>query len=299
MIQKIIHNSIKLAFGSDEFDIYNSLGDYECLDVIGEGTYGIVYKCRKKQSGEFVAIKALRGGSDELSTTTLREVSILRETNHPNVVSIHDIIITNRSINIVFEYVSYDLKRYTAMFPDKIPPIKFTKHIIFEILNGLCYLHTCRIIHRDLKPQNILINGSGVPGVKIADFGLARVLSSPFKTLTREVVTLWYRAPELILGLRNYSSSVDIWSVGCIFVELFIGKPLFSGDSEISTLFKIFKILGTPNEEIYSRIVSLPQFSLEWPKWKVNENWIESQLTSNSSTQLQLLENEAKELIKM
>ncbi|KAK6590837.1 cyclin dependent kinase A [Cryptosporidium xiaoi] len=299
MIKRIIHDSLRFALGGGEKDNHNSLDDYEYLDIIGEGTYGIVYKCRKKQSGEFFAIKTLRGGSGELSTTTLREISILRETNHPNVVTIHDIVISPNNVNIVFEYISYDLKRYLTIFPDKIPPIKFTKHIIFEILNGLYHLHTCRIIHRDLKPQNILVTGANIPGVKIADFGLARVLSSPFKTLTREVVTLWYRAPELILGLRNYSSSVDIWSVGCIFVELFIGKPLFSGDSEISTLFKIFKILGTPSEEIYKEIASLPEFSLEWPKWKINENWIENQLMKNSSTQLHLLEREAKELIKM
>ncbi|KAH8740518.1 cyclin dependent kinase A [Cryptosporidium ryanae] len=299
MIRKIIHESLRFALGGEGITNYSSLDDYEYLNIIGEGTYGVVYKCKKKQSGEIFAIKTLRNGSGELSTTTLREISILRETNHPNVVSIHDIIISPENVSIVFEYISYDLKRYLTMFPGKIPPIKFTKYIIFEILNGLYHLHTCRTIHRDLKPQNILVTDANIPAVKIADFGLARVLSSPFKTLTREVVTLWYRAPELILGLRNYSCSVDIWSVGCIFVELFIGKPLFPGDSEISTLYMIFKTLGTPSEEIYKGISSLPEFSFEWPKWEINEDWIDKQLLRNSSTQIHFLENEAKELIKM
>ncbi|KAF7457420.1 cyclin-dependent kinase 2 [Cryptosporidium felis] len=298
-IQKYAWSFVNLIIGEDELD-HSSTDDYEYLEIIGEGTYGVVYKCKCKQSGELFAVKTFRNFTGELSTTTLREISILREITHPNIVNVQDVILSSESVNIVFEFISYDLKRYLSMFPGKIPPTKFIKRIIFEILKGACHLHTCRIIHRDLKPQNILIScDRNIPEVKIADFGLSRILSSPFKTLTREVVTLWYRAPELLLGLKNYSSSVDIWSIGCIFMELLIGRPLFCGDSEVSTLFKIFKTLGTPNTTVYRELGSLPNFSPEWPKWEIDENWVENQIFKYSPTEQFLLETETKNLIKM
>ncbi|KAJ1608764.1 cyclin dependent kinase A-like protein [Cryptosporidium canis] len=299
MFQKLIWNPIHFALGEEESD-ESSIEDYENLEIIGEGTYGVVYKCRCKQSGELFAIKTFRNGTRELSTTTLREISILREVSHPNIVSVQDVLLSSKTVSIVFEFFPYDLKRYLSMFPEKVPPIKFIKHIIFQILNGIFHLHICRIIHRDLKPQNILIGCErSIPDVKIADFGLSRVLSTPFKTLTREVVTLWYRAPELLLGERNYSSSVDIWSIGCIFIELLIGRPIFSGDSEISTLYKIFQTLGTPTPKVCNYICSFPNYSSEWPKWKINENWIDQQISKFSPTKQYILEPAAKNLIKM
>ncbi|KAJ1608830.1 cyclin dependent kinase A-like protein [Cryptosporidium canis] len=299
MFQKLIWNPIHFSLGEEEPD-ESSVEDYENLEIIGEGTYGVVYKCRCKQSGELFAIKTFRNGTSELSTTTLREISILREVSHPNIVSVQDVLLSSKSVSIVFEFFPYDLKRYLSMFPEKVPPIKFIKHIIFQILNGIFHLHICRIIHRDLKPQNILIGCErSIPDVKIADFGLSRVLSTPFKTLTREVVTLWYRAPEILLGERNYSSSVDIWSIGCIFIELLIGRPIFSGDSEISTLYKIFQTLGTPTPKVCKYICSFPNYSSEWPKWKINENWIDQQISKFSPTKQYILEPAAKNLIKM
>ncbi|KAL5370242.1 cyclin dependent kinase A-like protein [Cryptosporidium parvum] len=299
MIQKLIWDSINFTLGDGEKD-NSSIGDYEYLEIIGEGTYGVVYKCKCKQSGELFAVKTFRSATSEFSTTTLREISILREINHSNIVSVQDVILSSKGVNIVFEFFPYDLKRYLSMFPDKVPPVKFIKHIIFEILKGIFHLHMHRIIHRDLKPQNILIScDRNLPDVKIADFGLSRILSTPFKTLTREVVTLWYRAPELLLGNKNYSSSIDIWSVGCIFIELLIGRPIFSGDSEVSTLFKIFKTLGTPNPKVYSNINSLPNYSPDWPKWDIDENWVDNQICMYSPTKQYLLETDAKNLIKM
>jgi len=118
------------------------------------------------------------------------------------------------------------------------------KLFLYQLCNGLNYCHSRRIIHRDLKPQNLLIDRNGT--LKIADFGLARAFSLPIKTLTHEIETLWYRAPEVLLGQKQYSLGVDIWAVGCIFAELTEKKPLFCGDSEIDQIFKIFQFHGTP-----------------------------------------------------
>jgi len=134
-----------------------------------------------------------------------------------------------------------------------------------QLLKGVCYCHTRRILHRDLKPQNLLIDTEGV--LKIADFGLARAFGVPLRQYTHEVVTLWYRAPEILLGSRHYATAMDIWSVGCIFAELVTRKPFFAGDSEIDQLFHIFRILGTPNEEMWPGVTSLTDFKQAFPLW--------------------------------
>jgi serine/threonine protein kinase len=121
-------------------------------------------------------------------------------------------------------------------------------------------------LHRDLKPQNLLINKEG--NLKLADFGLARAFGVPLRTYTHEVVTLWYRAPEILLGGRQYSTGVDMWSVGCIFAEMATRKPLFPGDSEIDEIFKIFRILGTPTEADWPGVESFPDFKSSFPKWE-------------------------------
>ena len=145
-------------------------------------------------------------------------------------------------------------------------PSKTVKIFLFQILNAISYCHSQRILHRDLKPQNILIDQENT--VKLADFGLARAYYLPIRTYTHEVITLWYRAPEILLGQQIYSGTVDIWSVGCIFYEMAQKKPLFYGDSEIDQIFKIFQILGTPNENIWKGINDLPDFKTSFPKWK-------------------------------
>ena len=122
------------------------------------------------------------------------------------------------------------------------------------------------MLHRDLKPQNILIDRAG--SLRLADFGLARAFGLPMKTYTHEVVTLWYRAPEILLGTKHYSTPVDIWSVGCIFAEMAQKRPLFQGDSEIDQLFKVFRVLGTPTEENFPGVTQLPDFKVTFPKWR-------------------------------
>ena len=116
----------------------------------------------------------------------------------------------------------------------------------------MLFCHQRRVLHRDLKPQNLLIDKSGA--IKLADFGLARAFGIPVRVYTHEVVTLWYRAPEILLGSNKYSCPVDIWSIGCIFAEMANKRPLFQGDSEIDQLFRIFRVLRTPNEEIWPGI---------------------------------------------
>jgi cyclin-dependent kinase len=144
------------------------------------------------------------------------------------------------------------------------------KKFTLQLLQGIRYCHSHRVLHRDLKPQNLLIDRDG--NLKIGDFGLARAFGVPLRTYTHEVVTLWYRAPEILLGGRQYSTGVDMWSVGCIFAEMATRKPLFPGDSEIDEIFKIFKLLGTPTEQEWPGVTSFPDFKPSFPKWERKEN---------------------------
>ena len=138
---------------------------------------------------------------------------------------------------------------------------------MYQIMQALVFLHSNRLFHRDLKPQNLLISKDGKV-VKLADFGLARAFGFPVKTYTHEVVTLWYRCPEILLNSKHYSLGVDIWSTGCIFIEMINRRPLVTGDSEIDQIFKIFKLLGTPNEQNWPEALALEDFKKEYPKFK-------------------------------
>jgi serine/threonine protein kinase len=139
------------------------------------------------------------------------------------------------------------------------------KSYAYQILAGLCYCHCRRVIHRDMKPQNLLLNRQGL--IKLCDFGLARAFTIPLRSYTHEVVTLWYRAPEILLGSQFYSIGVDVWSVGCIVAEMFASRPLFPGDSEIDELHQIFKILGTPSDDVWPGVTQLPGYKSTFQKW--------------------------------
>jgi len=190
----------------------------------------------------------------------------LPTTFHPD--RLLDIVHADQKLYLVFEFLDVDLKRYMEHASASGIPLTLdiTKKFTHQLISGLLYCHSHRILHRDLKPQNLLIDKRN--NLKLADFGLARAFGIPMRTYTHEVVTLWYRAPEVLLGARHYSTAIDMWSVGCIFAEMVCrGQPLFPGDSEIDQIFKIFRILGTPNEDNWPGVRQLPDYKPTFPQW--------------------------------
>lgn len=238
---------------------------YERVAEIGGGAYGTVYKARDRLSGQFVALKSVRVQTDQdgLPLSTVREVALLKrleQFDHPNVVKLMDVCATLRTdqetkVTLVFEHVDQDLKTYLEKAPPPGLPASQIQDLMRQLLCGLAFLHSNCIIHRDLKPENILVTSRGQ--VKLADFGLARIYSCHM-ALTPVVVTLWYRAPEVLLQ-SSYATPVDIWSTGCIFAEMFQRKPLFCGKSEVDQLGKIFEVIGLPAEEDWPADVTLSQ----------------------------------------
>lgn len=250
-------------------DYKDELEKYVKIDKVGEGTYGVVYKCKNKQTDELVALKKIRLENEDegIPSTAIREISILKQLKHPNIVRLVDLIHGEKKLYLVFEYMDHDLKKYLDLNNGPLPP-QLVKSYLYQITSAIKYCHSKRILHRDLKPQNLLIDKNGV--IKLADFGLARAFGIPIKTLTHEILTLWYRAPEILLGQKEYSTPVDMWSVGLIFYEMAHRRPLFAGDSEIDQIFKIFQMYGTPTEKTWPGITKLPDFKLTFPQFKGN-----------------------------
>uniref|UniRef100_A0A3Q3JFH7 Protein kinase domain-containing protein n=1 Tax=Monopterus albus TaxID=43700 RepID=A0A3Q3JFH7_MONAL len=233
---------------------FGKLETYIKLDKLGEGTYATVFKGRSKLTDKLVALKEIRLEHEEgAPCTAIREVSLLKDLKHANIVTLHDIIHTDKSLTLVFEYLDKDLKQYMDDCGNILSiPATFT------ILRGLAYCHRRKVLHRDLKPQNLLINDRGE--LKLADFGLARAKSVPTKTYSNEVVTLWYRPPDVLLGSSEYSTQIDMWGVGCIFYEMAAGRPLFPGSTVEDELHLIFRLLGTPTEDSWPGISSIDEF---------------------------------------
>ncbi|XP_043568259.1 cyclin-dependent kinase 1 [Chiloscyllium plagiosum] len=243
--------------------------DYVKIEKIGEGTYGVVYKGRHKTTQQIVAMKKIRLESEEegVPSTAIREISLLKELQHPNIVCLQDVLMQDARLYLIFEFLSMDLKKYLDSLPSRqMMDQMLVKSYLYQITQGIAFCHSRRVLHRDLKPQNLLIDSKGV--IKLADFGLARAFGVPVRVYTHEVVTLWYRAPEVLLGSARYSTPVDIWSIGTIFAEMATKRPLFHGDSEIDQLFRIFRTLGTPNNEIWPEVEALPDYKNTFPKWK-------------------------------
>uniref|UniRef100_A0A131XVH7 Protein kinase domain-containing protein n=1 Tax=Ixodes ricinus TaxID=34613 RepID=A0A131XVH7_IXORI len=265
------------------------MDDYTKVEKIGEGTYGVVYKGKNKKSGQIVALKKIRleNEDDGVPSTAIREIALLRELKHQNIVSLQDVLMQESKLYLVFEFLSMDLKKFLDTIPKgQNVEKKLLKSYLKQILEGILFCHQRRVLHRDLKPQNLLIDQRG--NIKVADFGLARAFGIPMRVYTHEVVTLWYRAPEVLLGASRYSTPIDIWSVACIFAEMVNRKPLFHGDSEIDQLFRIFRTLGTPTEETWPGVAKLPDYKPSFPNWK--ENILHSLLGNADTKAIDLIE---------
>lgn len=190
----------------------------------------------------------------------------MKELKHDNIVTLHDVIHTENKLMLVFEYMDKDLKKYMDARGDRGQLDQATiKRFMQDLLRGTAFCHENRVLHRDLKPQNLLINTKGQ--LKLADFGLARAFGIPVNTFSNEVVTLWYRAPDVLLGSRTYNTSIDIWSAGCIMAEMYTGRPLFPGTTNEDQLQKIFRLMGTPSERTWPGISQLPEYKSNFPSY--------------------------------
>ncbi|KAF9590025.1 hypothetical protein IFM89_030175 [Coptis chinensis] len=240
---------------------------FEKLDKIGQGTYSNVYRARDLDQGKIVALKKVRFDNLEPESVRFmaREINILRRLDHPNIIKLEGLVTSRMSCSLylVFEYMEHDLAGLASF-----PGLKFTepqvKCYMQQLLSGLDHCHSRGVLHRDIKGSNLLIDNSG--NLKIADFGLASFFDPrQNQPLTSRVVTLWYRPPELLLGATHYGISVDLWSTGCILAELYAGKPIMPGRTEVEQLHKIFKLCGSPSED-YWRKSKLPHATIFKPQ---------------------------------
>ncbi|XP_053993743.1 cyclin-dependent kinase 3-like isoform X2 [Hylaeus volcanicus] len=263
--------------------------NYRCIQILG------IHVALKHSRPEMQV--NMSGG---LAITAIREIALLRELKHPNIVELLDVIHCDNNLFLVFELCDTDLRHFMKQQADLLRveknqlnlinkpflPLPKIKSITRQIVSALSFCHSRRIMHRDLKPQNILLNMNGCVA-KLGDLGLARSFTDGAQLMTNEVVTLWYRAPELLLGDHHYTCSLDIWSLGCIIAEMFTGKPLFYGACETDTLLSVFQILGTPieppllkdvhakrnnviNHAIWKGVSKLSYYQNLFPQWTQN-----------------------------
>ncbi|KAI1082382.1 cmgc/cdk/pitslre protein kinase [Whalleya microplaca] len=263
-----------LRFEGGSWGKARSVENYDKLNDIEEGAYGWVARAKEIKTGKVVALKRLKidpADRTGLPETGLREIQILKDCAHRNIVRLNEVVVgddTSRIENIflVLEFLEHDLK---SILEDMAEPFMSSevKTLLRQLGSGVAYLHEHWVLHRDLKTSNLLLNNRGQ--LKIADFGMARYVGDPAppRGLTQLVVTLWYRAPELLLGTRTYGAAVDMWSVGCIFGELLTREPLLQGKNEVDELTRIFELCGIPTEESWPGFRRLPHArSLRMPK---------------------------------
>ncbi|KAL7718437.1 Cyclin-dependent kinase C-2 [Entamoeba marina] len=272
-----------------------SLVGYKILDEIGVGTYSTVYRAQRESDNFMVAIKQLKNSKQHegFPLTSLREIQLLQTLKHDNIVELLDVIPDDLFIHgtgyvsLVFEYMPHDLS--TILSDEEIMEqigVGQLKGYMSQLLVGLKFLHDNNILHRDIKTGNLLIDDKGY--LKLTDFGLARK-EKEYGTYTDNIVTLWYRSPELLCGETNYSSAIDMWSVGCIFAEIFEKRPLFQGDNQAEQLKLIFDICGSPNEENWPGYSGLPYFQ-QFTDFEPSERKLNQSLTSLDSDLLDLVD---------
>ncbi|KAK1433899.1 hypothetical protein QVD17_10817 [Tagetes erecta] len=254
--------------GIDVWPRSRSVAEFERLCKIGEGTYGVVYKARDKKTREIVALKKVKMGSDDegegFPVTALREINIISRLRHPCLVQMKEVVTDGSDgVYMVMEYVAHELnecmKRMRQPFTESE-----VKRLMLRLLEGVSYLHDNYVMHRDLKPTNLLLNKDGE--LKICDFGMSRLYASPLKPYTPWIAALWYKAPELLLGMEIYTTAVDMWSIGCLMAEFLSNNPLFEGTTELEQINCIFRILGTPDELIWPGYSKLPGFKPDFVK---------------------------------
>jgi len=292
-LKKQINKKMSLNYSSnDSLNNQNSskripMKDWRCRDAslysrisqVGEGTFGKVYKAqyKSKTNTNYVALKKILINENEgFPITAMREILIMKRLHHQNILKLIEIVLSepneknkNRgNFYLVFEYMEHDLSVLSTFHINY--SLSEIKCILHQILNGIGYLHKNNIIHRDIKSANILLNNKGE--IKIGDFGLARIINpnpNIAKRYTNRVVTLWYRAPELLLGETNYGFAIDVWSIGCVFSELLTGFPLFNGRSDNEQIEKIFEKCGIPNEDSWKGVTKL----IHWKDMCPNANY--------------------------
>lgn len=234
---------------------------YERLNQIEEGSYGVVFRARDKETGDIVALKKLKLDEEKhgFPITALREINALMSCHHDNVVRIREVVVgdTLTQVFVVMDFIEHDLKTLLTLMPSPFLQSEI-KTLMLQLLSAVAHCHSNWILHRDLKTSNLLMNNRGT--IKVADFGLARRYGDPVGVggLTQLVVTLWYRAPEILMGATTYSTAIDMWSVGCIFAELLLKEPLFQAKNEIELLSMIFKLLGPPTSSSWHDYSTLP-----------------------------------------
>lgn len=301
------------------------LSTYNILGFLSSGTYGRVYKASLKghfksgvpedeRSGVVFAIKKFKPDKEEHATYTgisqsaMREIALNRELRHEHIITLREVTLEDKSIYMIFNYASHDLLQvihhHSTVLRNPIS-LPVLKSLLFQLLNGIHYLHSHFVLHRDLKPANILLTRDGV--VKIADLGLARIYQAPLQSLyagDKVVVTIWYRAPELLLGARHYNYKIDMWAVGCIWGELLALRPMFKGEEakmdakNKTTLFqadqfaRIIEVLGNPSKEKWPGIEHMPDYKHLWPQLRIDNfsnnllSWYSTRARNSSGFEL-------------
>uniref|UniRef100_UPI00398E90B8 cyclin-dependent kinase-like 1 isoform X2 n=1 Tax=Pristiophorus japonicus TaxID=55135 RepID=UPI00398E90B8 len=216
---------------------------YEKLGKIGEGSYGVVFRCRNKDTGQIVAIKKFVESEDDplIKKIAMREIRMLKQLKHVNLVNLLEVFRRKRKLHLVFEYCDHTVLNELDKYPRGVAEAQ-VKSIVRQTLQAVNFCHKHNCIHRDVKPENILITKHGV--IKLCDFGFARILTGPGDDYTDYVATRWYRAPELLVGDTQYGPPVDVWAIGCVFAELISGNPLWPGRSDVDQLYLIRRTLG-------------------------------------------------------